>query len=283
MPVPCLSNSVLAVAQEMELFEAPKSRRNTGTGARREGSEFEKLGLRLWNEFSELCVTAGAQRRREPGAWFRVRGRHWHRHILDHLDFSGRTLVVPYEVIKNKPDGTTPPRWTETEYEVEKLVQHFPGEAVAIRDYSPATGPFAGDHYPNSYTGLTTVFDGTLVLIKDGVLHEKILLEYKTGKPTDSRNRVEGNAHERLSFQTMQYLELATRYTMCSLVVLANGAFLRYPNKYHVNFHIQADRLSNFSWFSMEYACLSDEYSRLLSDLLAWLFEGVPRSGRRAQ
>lgn len=51
----------------------------------------------------------------------------------------------------------------------------------------------------------------------------------------------------------------------------------RYRNKYHVNFHVQVDRLANFSWFSMEHACTVTEYSRFLSGLLSWLFEGKPR------
>jgi hypothetical protein len=79
----------------------------------------------------------------------------------------------------------------------------------------------------------------------------------------------------------MQYLEVATRYTKCSFMVMANGAFIRYRNKYHVNFHVQADRLSNFAWFSMEHACTATEYTRFLSGMLSWLFEGTPRTTRR--
>jgi hypothetical protein len=102
-------------------------------------------------------------------------------------------------------------------------------------------------------------------------------MEYKTAKSSAQR-QIDGNAHERLSFQIMQYLEVATRYTKCSLMVMANGAFIRYRNKYHINFHVQADRLTNFSWFSMEHACTASEYARFLSGLLCWLFEGTPRA-----
>ena len=115
-----------------------------------------------------------------------------------------------------------------------------------------------------------------MLLIEGGVLREKILLEYKTAKSTRGTS-IDGNAHERLSFQIMQYLEAATRYTRCSLTVLANGAFVRYRNKYHVNFHVQADRLSNFAWFSMDYACTAAGYDRFVSGLLAWLTDGTPR------
>lgn len=116
-----------------------------------------------------------------------------------------------------------------------------------------------------------------MVLVEAGVLREKVLLEYKTAKSTRGR-QVDGNAHERLSFQILQHLEVATRYTRCSLVVLANGAFVRYRNKYHVTFHVQTDRLRNFAWFAMEHACTVDEYARFVTGLLGWLFEGRPRS-----
>lgn len=111
---------------------------------------------------------------------------------------------------------------------------------------------------------------------------KKILLEYKTAKST-AGGQIDGNAHERLSFQIMQYLEVATRYTKCSLAVIANGAFVRYRNKYHVNVHVQADRLRNFAWFAMAYACTEAEYWRFLTRLLSWLFEGMPRSAGRAR
>ncbi len=71
--------------------------------------------------------------------------------------------------------------------------------------------------------------------------------------------------------------QVATRYTRCSLAVLANGAVIRYRNKYHLNFHIQADRLSNFSWFSMDHACTVAQYDRFLMGITSWLFDGTPR------
>ena len=105
------------------------------------------------------------------------------------------------------------------------------------------------------YAGLSTGFDDTIVLEQDGVLFEKILLEYKTAKPKHGKKvtpRVDANAHERLTFQTMQYLEAATRYPACSLMVIANGAFSRYRNKYHVQFHVPsrpaAGRSSGSRW-----------------------------------
>lgn len=148
----------------------------------------------------------------------------------------------------------------------------------AIARYAPPHGPFADDRYPRMYEGLSTSFDGTMLLEDGGVLKHKVLLEYKTGKSSAGRH-IDGNAHERLSFQVMQYLEAATRYTRCSLVILANGAFASYRNKYHVSFHMQADRLANFAWFNMRYLCTAPEYLAYLQDMADCLLspEEVPQ------
>lgn len=59
-------------------------------------------------------------------------------------------------------------------------------------------------------------------------------------------------------------------------MVMANGAFIRYRNEHHFNFHAQADRLKNVAWFSMEHAYTTTEYTRFLTALLSWLFQGTP-------
>lgn len=57
-------------------------------------------------------------------------------------------------------------------------------------------------------------------------------------------------------------------------MVIANGAFVRYRNNYHVSFHIQARRLARFPSFSMNDACTKPEYVRFLMSKLSWLLEG---------
>ena len=240
-----------------------------------EGGEFEVLVQLMWNSFSDVCEAGGAVRTQENGARFRKK-LVWHRHVVHRLVVGDRQLIIPFQDVRDNEPGITGPRWLETEFAVQELVDGFPGTANAIRNYAPATGPFAGEQYPQMYAGMSTGFDDTVVLVEAGVLREKILLEYKTAK-SSTGGQIDGNAHERLSFQIMQYLEAATRYTKCSFVVLANGAFVRYKNKYHVNFNVQAERLRNFAWFSMEHACTTAGYTRFLSGLLSWLFEGKPR------
>ena len=266
---PALNQEVARLAAKMEAFEASASVANTGPGGRREGEHFERLAARLWLAFRLLAESSGATVEVVAGVGARRYAK---------LTVGPRSIFVP----TSASDGISNPgaeqsRWLEVVFGVSDLVGAFPTEAEAVRRYAPSTGPYAGQTYPAIYNGLTTKFDDTVVLVDGGVLREKIMLEYKTAKSSAGR-QIDGNAHERLSFQIMQYLEVATRYTKCSLMVMANGAFIRYRNKYHVNFHVQADRLKNFAWFSMEHACTTTEYTCFLTGLLFWLFEGTPRT-----
>lgn len=45
----------------MEAFEASGSVANTGTGARREGEDFERMIAQLWLAFRDVAKTGGAQ------------------------------------------------------------------------------------------------------------------------------------------------------------------------------------------------------------------------------
>ncbi len=267
----CFLNTELKkICQEMEDFEASGSRTNTGTGTRREGQDFEKLVATSWKHFRESAVSRGANVKIVCGV-----GNRWYAR----LSFSKRVIFVPTtDVASNSGLEGDPYRWLEVVFGVSDLVGSYPGQDEVITRYAPENGKFCAKAYPNIYSGLKTKFDDTVVLVDSGVLREKILLEYKTAKSTEGR-QIDGNAHERLSFQIMQYLEVATKYTKCSLVVLANGAFVRYRNKYHVNFHVQADRLRNFEWFSMEHACTAGEHAIFFNGLLSWLINGSSRNG----
>jgi hypothetical protein len=166
-------------------------------------------------------------------------------------------------------------RWLETSFSADSIFASFASaNPDAVSTYPPEIGPYAHGNYPQMFSGLTTKFDDTVVLIENGTLKEKILLEYKSAKSSEGR-QIDGNAHERLSFQMLQYLEIATRYTRCTFSVLANGAFAKYRNKYHVNFHMQADRMRNFAWFNMEHACTPGEFGRIEARLRDWLV-GAP-------
>lgn len=259
-----LPSEVRDLLARIEAFEASESVANTGTGARREGEGFEKLIGELWSEFEKVLKTHGA-----TGAYVASGSRRWAK-----LTHQTRSLTIP-SCFAGLVSGATP-RWLEVDFSVSELLDAFPTKAEVIARYAPHTGTYADQLYPGIYQGLSTKFDDTLVLEDNGVLREKVLMEYKTAKSSKGR-QIDGNAHERLSFQIMQYLEVATRYTRCSLHVMANGAFIRYRNKYHPNFHVQADRLKNFAWFDMGYSCTADEHGHFLSGLGDWLLSGTDR------
>jgi hypothetical protein len=252
----------------MEAFEASGSIANTATGLRREGAEFEALIAAVWDQLASMAREKGAR-----AGLVRSRGRSYAQLLI-----GARALYVPVAASHRLPPvAESPPRWwLERRFEISDLVASFPGEREAVLRYAPARGPYASERYPGIYAGLTTTFDETVVLVENGVLREKLLLEYKTAKSTSGR-QLDGNAHERLSFQIMQYLEVATRYTRCSLAVIANGAFAKYRSKYHVSFHVQADRLANFAWFRMDHMSTAVEYERFMHGLTNWLFTGTPR------
>lgn len=258
------------LAKSIYDFEAAGSRRNTGTGSRREGDRFEELVLDFWEALADYTVTQSAGRTRLRGpsnsSWAR-------------LDYEDRSLYLPARSVALPQSATSEDsRWLGLRYAVSDLIATFPGAEEAVSRYGPDTGPFSGEAYPTIYERRKTTFDGAILLVEKDVLREKILLEYKTAKSTKG-HAIDGNAHERLSFQILQYLEVATRYSACSFAVIVNGAFTKYRNKYHVNFRVQADRLRVFRWFDMEYLTTVSEYTRLAGGLCEWLFAGRSRKG----
>ncbi|MEE9383762.1 MAG: hypothetical protein V3V08_10145 [Nannocystaceae bacterium] len=267
-----LSTGALALlARNMERFEAGASRERTGTGSRREGEQFEALVAEFWGALvNHLLLEADTGKVITTKAKVAGRPRTWTR-----LEHGPRAITLPDAgaASRNLSACDEPRRWLDLSYSVSEMVNAYPGETEAIERYSPPAGKFRRERYPQMFEGLTTKFDDVILLETDGVLTEKLLLEYKTAKSTKGR-QIDGNAHERLSFQIMQYLEVATRYTRCSLHVLSNGAFVRYRNKYHVNFHVQADRLSNFAWFDMRHASTADEYESFVAALVHWFRHG---------
>ena len=256
------------LAAQMEAFEAKPSQKNTGTGSRREGAGFERLLGELWEAVRQTAVAEGAACSFVAGAG----RRRWAK-----LTQAGRSQYLPNnpQAPLTKPDDQ-PSRWLEVDFDVTELVSAYPGLPEVVARYAPPSGPFAGDNYPEMFAALQTRFDDTIILENDGVLKEKLLLEYKTGKSSKGV-RMDANVHERLSFQIMQYLEVATRYPACSLVVFTNGAYSRYRNKYHVNFRVQADRLRCFKWFDMHDASTAPEYLSVIRGLLGWLRDGTDR------
>jgi hypothetical protein len=256
-----LPKALEQILHDLEDFEASESVAETGTGARREGEAFESLVAEMWKHFAALCKTNGANLKCVQDGF----GTRFYM-----ISKNQKVMLVPGGDTAHEENSPYDKTWTRLNFKAEELIGKYPGAAEAQERYAPTSGPFSGNNYSQIYTGSSTKFDGTLVMINNGVMTHKVLLEYKTAKSSRGA-RIDGNAHERLTFQVMQYLEIATLYTRCSMTVLSNGALVRYKNKYHTNFHVQADRLKCFSWFNMNHMSTRHEFADYLAELLKWL------------
>lgn len=266
--LPSADKQLMRLAGQLEAFEASRSRPRTGTGSRREGERFESLVRRFWRRLGHIlaklpstssCVVSVGRRR------------------YRHLSRRSRSLFLP---TTDEPTHALhlPPEWFDVSFDVDQLIGRYPGFQTAVQRYAPRSGPYAATKYPRMFSGMQTTFDDTILLVECDTLRNKLLLEYKTAKSSKG-TQIDGNAHERLSFQIMQFLEIATHFPRATLLLVANGAYVRYRNKYHVNFHVQADRLSAFAWFNMKQLYEKDDYLGFSNCLTAWLTQSAVQTG----
>ncbi|MCS6922858.1 MAG: hypothetical protein NZM10_00615 [Fimbriimonadales bacterium] len=175
-------------------------------------------------------------------------------------------------------DTTRLAEWLRTDYPVQiwtdsRLPQLKEKGWVPEHDTRIA---YSGDRYRELYSGLTTKFDATVIFLVDRegegyVLVKKCLVECKSAKSSKG-SRVDGNAHERFSFQNLEYLEIATLYPKCELLLLTNDAYVRYQNKYHSGFGVHALRLSNaFCWYHFNMVTTAEQYLQLFRSWEEWL------------
>jgi hypothetical protein len=169
-----------------------------------------------------------------------------------------------------------PPSWLDRRFYVADLLDAHLGSGPYA--FAPPTdrdsARFHGASYPQLFARRTTNFDFSGALVADGALKEKLLFEYKYAKSSNG-DTVDGNAHERLAFQVLQYVEIALRYPSCSLNVVAAQAFSEYRNKYHPAFNQQAQRLSEtFQQVQFRFAACRSEYISLFNCFAQFLLDG---------
>ncbi len=275
-------NLLRRICMELEEFEASESVANTGTGARPEGHAFETIVGDFWAEVAALIQRQGATPREQFQLVGAGAGRNRRTGVHRRYDYAPRSIYLPqgaFDPAGSRSNDQRTCEWLRLSFDVEATAVAFPGRAMVREHYAPDGGPYAGDRYWEMFRGMTTNFDDTVVLEESGVLVEKLLFEYKTAKSSRG-TAIDGNAHERLSFQILQYLEVATQFPSCRLEVVANGAFRNYRNKYHLGFNQQADRLSSFRWFDMSYRCEAKQYESLAIGLVDWLIRGTARKAK---
>jgi hypothetical protein len=169
-----------------------------------------------------------------------------------------------------------PSAWLLRKYLVSDLLaEHLgPGPYSFAPPTEKDSKRFHGDAYPSLFEGRSTNFDFSGALVVEGTLKEKLLFEYKYAKSSNG-DSVDGNVHERLAFQALQYVEIALRYPSCSLNVIAGQAFAEYRNKYHPAFNQQAARINEtFQQAQMRFAACRSDYIALFDCLAAFLLDG---------
>ncbi|MFQ3610708.1 MAG: hypothetical protein SNJ72_04345 [Fimbriimonadales bacterium] len=128
-------------------------------------------------------------------------------------------------------------------------------------------------NYKQIYSEFSTAFDGTILLMKDSELYKKYLIECKSAKSSD-KNKIDGNAHERFAYQTLEYLEICHLNPKTAFILMANEAFVKYRNKYHIGFCVHTLRLSSkFPNFSLDIICTRSQYYCFFKSILDWMVE----------
>jgi hypothetical protein len=244
-------------------------------GGRMEGDEFERAVATAWTIFADevrsvSIVTVVEPQRRGQQRAIKLQSRHgpW----AVYWNYSSDIAQFADESVHED----VPPAWLERRFLVSDILQEHLGPgpyAFAPMDHRDSAR-YHGNNYPELFRGKKTEFDFSGALVVEGALREKLLFEYKYAKSSGGAS-VDGNAHERLAFQVLQYVEIALRYPSCSLNVIAAQAFAEYRNKYHPAFNQQAIRLNEtFQQVQFRFAACRSEYIALFDCFARFLLDG---------
>lgn len=130
---PSLNRDIQRLAASVDAFEASESVANTGTGARREGEDFERLIARLWLAFRRLAESGGASVSVVVGVGTRRYAR---------LTVGQRSLFAPAAASENVTEPNAEPlRWLEVVFGVSDLVAAFPTEGRGRSAVRSGDGP----------------------------------------------------------------------------------------------------------------------------------------------
>ncbi len=139
----------------------------------------------------------------------------------------------------------------------------------------PERIPYTETEYKRIYQDLKTNFDGVILFIEGDELLSKNLVEIKSAKSSKRKTKspkIDGNAHERFSYQNLDYVEISAIYPKTELLLLTNDAYVRYRNKYHTGFAVHALRLSQaFWWYKFSMVSSAGQYFRLFEGWIDWL------------
>lgn len=271
--LPSVDDDLLGIAQTIATYEDEPSQTGRPTGSARGGSSFEGL------------VKSGVANL--VGLYANIPNIETHDVLIDDLvprsvrtgdgltglSVGDRLIVFRLPRLSIKP--TNAPvvlneSWLKREFYVDEW---YNGRLLEIEEkgWVPEEGLYSGEKYANIHKGLSIEFDGTILFIESGVLRRKVLLECKSAKSSNGL-KLDANVHERFSYQSLEYLELATLYPQTQLLLMTNDAFVRYKNKYHTGFGVHSLRLGNaFSWYNFDMVSTTSQYVRLFKSWRDWL------------
>lgn len=259
------------LAAEIAAFVSPPSRRGAPAGSAEGGAKFEKL---LFRSFASFALSLGPAIDVFTGEYQKKK------FTVINNAVGERAIVfntrLPFEREPSVKMFDLPPDWLRVAYSVKGLLSESLGDEVY--DFAPPTENDSPKYHNRKYLQMVgnrrTVFDFSAVLLEKNTLLNKILFEFKSSKSSNGRS-IDGNAHERLSYQTLQYLEIAQLYPKVSFVVVESSAMSKYENKYHPTFNQQAHRLSSvFGNFSMWFLACESDYYRLFQSLGDFVLDG---------
>lgn len=273
--LPSLVREVIdSVANSLARLEAAPSKRGLPAGSARGGRQFEHAMHVAWRSLLKALAKAGCHlTAASSGDRYMT--------VVSSPTNKRRLLlgIKPSALgarVTTKRVDEVPPMWAETKYLVSALIEKHLGRGPLpfVPEGPEDSRNFSGPNYPRIFAGKTSEFDFTAVCEEAGTLVEKMLFEYKSAKSTKGIT-VDGNAHERLSYQTLQYLEIASGAPNISFNVIASSAFVHYHNKYHATFNQQAIRLGDtYRFFVMRFVSSLSEYRRFFG-MLAGFALGV--------
>ncbi|GIW38888.1 MAG: hypothetical protein KatS3mg075_369 [Meiothermus sp.] len=265
------------IAEMIASFEDGVTQKGRPTGQATGGRSFEaNLAIALGSFISQIAQ----ELRIDP---LLIRGEDENGQILKNeiylgLSYRNRSIIwnLPSLNVSSqskKDNQTVRYSWLARKYDVSIWYDRVLG-ALDNRGWVPIPEDetnYHGERYSEIYKGSQITFDGTIALIESDQLRRKIFIEAKSAK-SSNKGRIDGNAHERFSYQNLEYLELATLYPSTQLLLLTNDAFVRYKNKYHTGFGVHAVRLSNaFGFYSFDMVSTKSQYVRLFNSWKSWI------------
>ncbi len=243
-----LTNSMLPHAQALNTFEAPETQTGVPAGGVREYVHFHVLAKAFLSELADkLAGEYGGSLPAGSGDM------HWRKIVNGRRVCYVPCAPPPFNVVV-----AGIPRWLS--WKASERPQFS-----SVDESGAWEGAFR--------------FKGVIGLIEEGCPPVRILTEYVTGKSSEGE-KMDGNAHERLSYKVLQYLDAMHNgdpQEGCELFVFGNGAFTKYTNRFYPATQRHLELLAGaFSGFRVVWAVEVEDFLGLALRIVDWLGEPSP-------